>query len=203
MGKGNFLPGQYESVYTFTLSDLTKKYFGVNDDDIDNENYNENFFNIIDDLKQGIQNSTVLGYHFTTTIKKENRHFTKRYYDFLVIAESDFYKIVVNDESDFMIALVIDDNAYNYDLSESDIEYLNRLKYGYDIIDKALKKVLLGFAIDLYKPCGAWTSGKVMNDDKDKTCDCPYCGSKSDSVDSRVLCQDCRETFGHTFIEEL
>jgi hypothetical protein len=34
-------------------------------------------------------------------------------------------------------------------------------------------------------------------------CDCLYCGEKSDSVDPRVLCKDCRETFGHTFFEEL
>lgn len=160
MGKGNFLPKQYESVYSFSLSDLNKKYFGLNDDN-DNENYNENFYNILDDLKQGIENSTVLGDHFTTKVK--DKHLSKRNYDFLVIAESDLYKIVVNDESDFMIALLIDENAYNYDLTESDIQYLNRLKYGYEIIDKALRKVLLGFAIDLYKPCGAWTSGKVSN----------------------------------------
>jgi hypothetical protein len=39
--------------------------------------------------------------------------------------------------------------------------------------------------------------------DKVITCDCPYCGEKSDSIDSNVLCKDCRETFGHTFIGEL
>jgi hypothetical protein len=161
MGKGNFLPKEYESVYSFRLSDLTKKYFGVNDDDIDNENYNENFFNIIDDLKQGINDNPILDKFFTSNVK--DKFLSKRYYDFLVIAESDFYKIVVNDESDFIIALVIDDNAYNYDLSESDIE--NKLKESYSDIDKALRKVLLSFGIDLYKPCGAWLSGKVSNND--------------------------------------
>ena len=161
MGKGNFLPGQYESVYKFSLSDLAKKYFGVNDDDIDNENYNENFLNILDDLKQGIKNNNTLDAYFTTTVKKENRHLTKKYYDFLVIAESDFYKLVVNDESDLIVALVIDDNAYNYDLSENDIE--NKLKESYDYIDNALRKMLLSFGIDLYKPNGPWLSGKVSN----------------------------------------
>ena len=32
---------------------------------------------------------------------------------------------------------------------------------------------------------------------------CPYCGEETDSSDPRVLCKDCRETFGHTFIDEL
>lgn len=164
MGKGNFLPRQYESVYSFSLDKLARVYFGDNEIDRDGDNtqlYQVAFENALDDLKQGIENSTVLGDHFTTKVK--DKHLSKRNYDFLVIAESDLYKIVVNDESDFMIALLIDENAYNYDLTESDIQYLNRLKNGYEIIDKALKKVLLGFAIDLYKPCGPWLSGKVSN----------------------------------------
>lgn len=32
---------------------------------------------------------------------------------------------------------------------------------------------------------------------------CPYCLEVSDSTDPRVLCEECRETFGHTFINEL
>jgi hypothetical protein len=36
-----------------------------------------------------------------------------------------------------------------------------------------------------------------------KKCDCPYCGQKSDSIDPRVLCKECRQDFGHTFIFEL
>ena len=33
--------------------------------------------------------------------------------------------------------------------------------------------------------------------------DCPYCGNPSDSSDPDVLCRECREDFGHTFIHEL
>ena len=44
---------------------------------------------------------------------------------------------------------------------------------------------------------------KVINNTTSEKCDCQYCGEKSDSVDPRVLCKDCRETFGHTFFEEL
>lgn len=32
---------------------------------------------------------------------------------------------------------------------------------------------------------------------------CPYCQGPSDSTDDRVLCQECRQDFGHTFIDEL
>jgi NADH pyrophosphatase NudC (nudix superfamily) len=32
---------------------------------------------------------------------------------------------------------------------------------------------------------------------------CPYCGEESDSSDEKVLCRECRETFGHTTIDEL
>jgi hypothetical protein len=155
MGKGNFLPGQYESVYSFSLSDLSKKYFG--DDDL--ENYNENFLNIIDDLKQAIQNNTTLDTYFSTSIK--DTHLSKKYYDFYILAESDFYKIVVNDDDDFTIALVIDDDCYNYNLSESDINA--KLAETYKDIDNALRKMLLSFDINLYKPCGLWLSGKVSD----------------------------------------
>jgi hypothetical protein len=44
---------------------------------------------------------------------------------------------------------------------------------------------------------------KFIKKTTSKKCDCLYCGKKSDSVDPRVLCKDCRETFGHTFFEEL
>lgn len=39
-------------------------------------------------------------------------------------------------------------------------------------------------------------------ENKDKTL-CPYCDEVSDSSDPNVLCKDCRELFGHTFIHEL
>lgn len=32
---------------------------------------------------------------------------------------------------------------------------------------------------------------------------CKYCGEFTDSIDPDVLCADCRECFGHTFIHEL
>jgi protein-disulfide isomerase len=32
---------------------------------------------------------------------------------------------------------------------------------------------------------------------------CPYCKGHSDSTDSNVLCQECRQTFGHSTIGEL
>ena len=44
---------------------------------------------------------------------------------------------------------------------------------------------------------------KFIKKTTSEKCDCPYCGEKSDSIDPRVLCKDCRETFGHTFFEEL
>jgi hypothetical protein len=44
---------------------------------------------------------------------------------------------------------------------------------------------------------------KFMKKTTSEKCDCLYCGEKSDSIDPRVLCKDCRETFGHTFFEEL
>jgi hypothetical protein len=44
---------------------------------------------------------------------------------------------------------------------------------------------------------------KVINKKTSEKCNCLYCGEKSDSIDPRVLCKDCRETFGHTFFEEL
>lgn len=33
--------------------------------------------------------------------------------------------------------------------------------------------------------------------------ECQYCGHTTDSDDPRVLCKECREDFGHTFIDEL
>jgi hypothetical protein len=164
MGKGNFQGRKYESVYNFHFDDLARAYFGDDEIDRDGDNtqlYQVAYENAMDELKTGIEKNTTLNNHFTTTVKKENRHLTKKYYDFLVIAESDFYKLVVNDESDLIVALVIDDNAYNYDLSENDIE--NKLKESYDDIDNALRKMLLSFGIDLYKPNGPWLSGKVSN----------------------------------------
>ena len=162
MGKGNFLPGQYESVYKFHFDDLARAYFGDDEIDRDGDNtqlYQVAFENVLDDLKMSIENNATLNKHFSLNVK--GKFLNKRYYDFLVIAESDFYKIVVNDESDFMIALVVYDNAYNYDLSESDIE--NKLKETYKDIDNALRKMLLSFGVDLYKPCGAWIFGKVSD----------------------------------------
>jgi hypothetical protein len=47
------------------------------------------------------------------------------------------------------------------------------------------------------------TIEKVINQRTSEKCDCPYCGEKSDSTDPSVLCEYCRETFGHTFVEEL
>jgi hypothetical protein len=44
---------------------------------------------------------------------------------------------------------------------------------------------------------------KFIKKNTSEKCDCLYCGEKSDSLDPRVLCKDCRETFGHTFFEEL
>lgn len=32
---------------------------------------------------------------------------------------------------------------------------------------------------------------------------CKYCGSPTDSVDEDVLCEECRDLFGHTFYSEL
>lgn len=32
---------------------------------------------------------------------------------------------------------------------------------------------------------------------------CPYCGSIAKGTDKDILCEDCRETFGHYSIEEL
>lgn len=32
---------------------------------------------------------------------------------------------------------------------------------------------------------------------------CKYCGSPTDSVDENVLCEECRNLFGHTFYSEL
>ena len=33
---------------------------------------------------------------------------------------------------------------------------------------------------------------------------CPYCKENdTDSIDSNILCPDCRETFGHSFFNEL
>ena len=33
--------------------------------------------------------------------------------------------------------------------------------------------------------------------------ECKYCGEFTDSDDEDVLCEDCRQTFGHTFYSEL
>lgn len=32
---------------------------------------------------------------------------------------------------------------------------------------------------------------------------CKYCGAPNNSTDADVLCEECRETFGHTFYSEL
>ena len=44
---------------------------------------------------------------------------------------------------------------------------------------------------------------KIINKTTNEKCDCPYCGEKSDSNDPKVLCKECRETFGHSFFDEL
>lgn len=38
---------------------------------------------------------------------------------------------------------------------------------------------------------------------KKKVCKCKYCGQNNCSSDPGVLCPKCRETFGHTFYNEL
>lgn len=44
---------------------------------------------------------------------------------------------------------------------------------------------------------------KKITEPKIEKCDCPYCGEKTDSIDPRVLCKECRQDFGHTLIDEL
>lgn len=168
MGKGNFQGRQYESVYYFHLDDLVKLYFD-DSESVDSDNgFSDDSYNdyenavifAVNNLKEYIKNNATLNNHFAVIDK--NKWLSRNKDDFSIIAESDFYKIVIQDDGVILIvALLIDDNAYNYDLSESDIE--NKLKESYKDIDNALRKMLLGFAIDLYKPCGAWTSGKVSD----------------------------------------
>jgi hypothetical protein len=163
MGKGNFLPGQYESVYNFHFDDLARAYFGDKEIDRDGDNtqlYQVAYENAMDYLKACIEKNTALSNHFV--LAKKDKWLSMNRESFLIVAESDLYKIVIQDDGvRFIVALLIDDDAYNYDLSESDIE--NKLKDTYEFFDNALKKVLLGFLIDLYKPNGAWTSGKVSD----------------------------------------
>lgn len=44
---------------------------------------------------------------------------------------------------------------------------------------------------------------EIISVEEDTFPPCPYCGSRSDSTDPRILCKDCREDFGHVFIDEL
>jgi hypothetical protein len=163
MGKGNFQGRQYESVYNFHFDDLARAYFGDDEIDRDGDNtqlYQVAYENAMDELKTGIEKNTTLNNHFALA-KKEKWLLINRE-SFLIIAESDLYKIVIQDDGvRLIVALLIDDNAYNYELSESDIE--SKLKESYDDIDNALRQVLFNFGIDLYKPNGPWLSGKVSN----------------------------------------
>ena len=36
-----------------------------------------------------------------------------------------------------------------------------------------------------------------------KTCKCKYCGNDNGSTDENVLCEECREVFGHSLYSEL
>lgn len=44
---------------------------------------------------------------------------------------------------------------------------------------------------------------EIISVEEDKFVECPYCGNRSDSIDPRILCKECRQDFGHVFVDEL
>lgn len=64
--------------------------------------------------------------------------------------------------------------------------------------DAAIAKILLNYGFHFSEIIEWYGIGVKRN-----TVLCPYCNGESDSKDPSVLCQECRETFGHTFIDEL
>lgn len=70
---------------------------------------------------------------------------------------------------------------------EKEYKQGNFTKEAYDLLKKLAEKGKIN--IQKYQ-------GKTYNY-------CKYCGRPNNSMDEDILCEDCRETFGHTFYSEL
>jgi hypothetical protein len=85
---------------------------------------------------------------------------------------------------------IIKKYGYKWDKNWQDTDNIISVLRTMESLDEKLEKVVIDIA-DYFK------SQMV------KANECPYCGEKSDYDDPRILCADCRETFGHSFIDEL
>jgi hypothetical protein len=83
---------------------------------------------------------------------------------------------------------IIKKYGYKWDDNWQDTDNIISVLRTMESLDEKLEKVVIDIA-DYFK-------GQNKNE-------CPYCGEKSDSIDPKILCTDCRETFGHYSIDEL
>ena len=83
---------------------------------------------------------------------------------------------------------IIKKYGYKWDDNWQDTDNIISVLRTMESLDEKLEKVVIDIA-DYFR-------GKVK-------IECPYCGENSDRQDPKALCADCRETFGHSFIDEL
>lgn len=89
-----------------------------------------------------------------------------------------------------------------YDLKEFLQKFNEYINEEDDESDDTKAKDLKGMLLLTYKIVHKENADVINRATNDEIL-CPYCLEVSDSKDPRVLCQDCRETFGHTMIDEL
>jgi len=82
---------------------------------------------------------------------------------------------------------IVEKYGYQWDNSWIDTDNILEVIQTMDSFDEDL--------LDVAQDCVNYLRPKKMM--------CPYCGEKSDSTDPKILCADCRETFGHHSIDEL
>jgi hypothetical protein len=83
---------------------------------------------------------------------------------------------------------IIKKYGYKWDPNWQDTDAIIPILTTMESLDENLQKVVIDVA-DYFR-----SKVKV---------ECPYCGEDSDRQDPKALCADCRETFGHSFIDEL
>ena len=82
---------------------------------------------------------------------------------------------------------IIEKYGYQWDKSWTDTDNILEVIQTMDSLHEDL--------VDVAQDCLNYLRPKKMI--------CPYCREKSDSQDPKILCADCRETFGHHSIDEL
>lgn len=206
MGRGNTRPG--DATYYVSYDQFNCFSPDENGNDTEQRDYDCEA-DYVNDYIYNIQYDTNLLQHFTreTTGKEWYDRETR------IIADNTHYIIVVYD-NEWSVGFSLirkdfwkDHSIYDYDDKQEKIAETTFIKEQdllIPIYKKLLMKTMSGYSNEIYVPTGPWTSGKITKEMiEDTVMICPYCGEKSDSKDPKILCADCRQTFGHHSIDQL